>query len=143
MNREIKFRGKSSLCGTWLYGLLVRVGCMYYIAEENDFDTDGHHIKQIQDMPLDVERDTIGQFTGLTDKNGKSVYEGDIIMCIGQRKDNKGKKYLREVLFHNGSFCMTVPEYNMLSPLRDHIVDGKLWWEVIGNIYDNYNLLEE
>ena len=89
-----------------------------------------------------VVPETVGQFTGLYDKNGKEIYEGDILMCIGQREDNKRRKYLRKVLFKNGSFCMSVPEYNVDSTLYSHVVNGKLNWEVIGNIYDNPELME-
>ncbi|MBM6845130.1 YopX family protein, partial [Phocaeicola plebeius] len=77
------------------------------------------------------------------DKNGKEIYEGDILMCIGERNDNKGRKYYRKVLFNNGAFGMTVPEYKCISALCNHVVNGKLNWEVIGNIYDNTELLEE
>ena len=123
MNREIKFRGKSINSGKWVYAILHGFGMDLF----NEC----------------VNEDTIGQFTGLHDKNGKEIYEGDILMCIGQREDNKGRKYFRKVLFKNGSFCMSVPEYNMDSSLCGHVVNGKLNWEVIGNIYDNKELLEE
>ena len=89
-----------------------------------------------------VNKDTIGQFTGLCDKEGKEIYEGDILMCVGQRADNKGRKYSRKVLFKNGSFCMSVPEYNCDSPLHNHVVNVKLNWEVIGNIHDNPELMK-
>lgn len=131
MNREFKFRGKNKI--GWIYGVLSyvnirnkRILCIY----------DGY-------ADCIVNTDTIGQFTGLCDKNGKEIYEGDILMCIGQREDNKERKYLRKVLFKNGSFCMSVPEYGVNSSLYAHVVNGKLNWEVIGNIYDNPELMEE
>lgn len=131
MEREIKFRGKNKI--GWIYGVLSypninnkRIPCIY----------DGN-------ADCIVNTDSIGQFTGLQDKNGKDIYEGDILMCIGDRSDNKGKKYYRSVLFKHGSFCMTVPKYNCLSSLYSHVVDGRLLWEVVGNIYDNKDLLED
>lgn len=143
MNREIIFRGKSSVTNEWVYGSLVKCGNETHIIGFDEVDLDGHHIRYCSDRPVFTKQETIGQFTGLYDKNGKEIYEGDILMCLGQRKDNKGRKYIRKVSFKNGSFCMIVPEYNIYSCLNNHIVNWKLNWEVIGNIYDNKELLEE
>ena len=143
MNREIIFRGKSVVTNEWVYGSLVKVGNESHIVGFDEVDLDGHHIRFCSDRPVFTKQGTICQFTGLYDKNGKEIYEGDILMCIGQREDNKGRKYLRKILFKNGSFCMGIPEYNIDSYLNNHIVNGKLNWEVIGNIYDNKELLEE
>lgn len=142
MNREIIFRGKSSVTNEWVYGSLVKCGNENYIIGFDEVDLDGHHIRYYSDRPVFTKQETIGQFTGLYDKNGKEIYEGDILMCIGQREDNKWRKYFRKVLFKNGSFCINVPEYNVESYLHHHIVNGELGWEVIGNIYDNPELLE-
>ena len=143
MNREIIFRGKSSVTNEWVYGSLVKCGNENHIIGFDEVDLDGHHIRYCSDRPVFTKQGTIGQFTGLCDKNGKEIYEGDILMCIGQREDNKGRKYFRKVLFKNGSFCMSVPEYGVDSSLYAHLVNGKLNWEVIGNIYDNPELMEE
>lgn len=143
MSREIIFRGKSEVTNEWVYGSLVKVGNESHIAGFDEVDLDGHHLSYCSDRPVFTKQGTIGQFTGLCDNNGKEIYEGDILMCIGQREDNKGCKYLRKVLFKNGSFCMSVPEYGVNSSLYNHVVNGKLNWEVIGNIYDNPELMEE
>lgn len=144
MNREIKFRGKRSKDDEWVYGGLVyrlpkhpEIIINEYITHQNGECEDNFVFYQ------DIYEDTVGQFTGLQDKNGKEIYEGDILMCIGERNDNKGRKYYRKVLFDNGAFGMTVPEYKFISALCNHVVNGKLNWEVIGNIYDNPELLEE
>ena len=144
MNREIKFRGKRSKDDEWVYGGLVyrlpkhpEIIINEYITHQNGECEDNFVFYQ------DIYEDTEGQFTGLHDRNGEEIYEGDILMCIGDRSDNKGKKYYRSVLFKHGSFCMTVPEYNCLSSLYSHVVNGRLLWEIVGNIYDNKDLLEE
>ena len=68
------------------------------------------------------------QYTGLKDKNGKEIYEGDIL-------DNEGARQKYEVIFHNGCFCISQ------GGLGYHIFNEKKV-EVIGNIYENKDLLE-
>lgn len=149
MNREIKFRGKRLEDGEWVHGDLLHIcgGCVIYHGSSTESelmeDSSNLAIGLYMNEVSPVVTNTVGQFTGLCDKNGKEIYEGDILMCIGQREDNKERKYLRKVLFKNGSFCMSVPEYGVNSSLYAHVVNGKLNWEVIGNIYDNPELMEE
>ena len=149
MNREIIFRGKRLEDGEWVHGDLIHIGggCVIYHGSSTESelmeDSSNLAIGLYMNEVSPVVTNTVGQFTGLYDNYGKEIYEGDILMCIGQRKDNKGRKYFRKVSFKNGSFCMSVPEYNIDICLNNHIVNGKLNWEVIGNIYDNKELLEE
>lgn len=130
MNREIKFRGKS--IDEWVYGMLCKV---------NEGDTEhGEPIKyKIQTEEKEygeyvqcfiTDEKTIGQYTGLHDKNGKEIYEGDIIT-----NGDKNIKYIVE-------WCdagLKARQYNN----RSYI--GLKYWqdvlEVIGNIYDNPELL--
>ena len=118
--REILFRGKTEK-GEWIYGSyinsVVRAGAFGYIA--------GNNIVK----PIRVIRNTVGQFTGLTDKNGKKIFEGDIV-----RVDKDGDIF--EIMYcERGYFC----------------ANNDAWWEfidelgkieVIGNIHDNPELLE-
>ena len=131
--RKIVFRGKRTDTGEWVYGDLIQwEGGMVEIAPiERD------------NVQYTVKPDTVGQYTGLKDRNGTDVWEGDIVKTplldpifgdvLSDAFDNVA------ISFHNGSFV--VAYYNgrhkiYLQDLYDKI-------EVIGNIYDNPELLED
>lgn len=144
MTRQILFRAKhihamdsnEHLNGTWVHG---------YLSDENyiyDKSLNGEFL---------VDEDTICQYTGLTDKNGKKIFEGDILRGFQYPFCYYGEyNYYAEIIFQNCSF-MTYTHKNPSSCVRG-ISDGNIdlmegWvsedWEVIGNIYDNPELLEE
>jgi uncharacterized phage protein (TIGR01671 family) len=142
MNRGIKFRGKSVSTGKWLYGYLgeVKVKVLQSIYKEKVifenlewFNTDNFGYV-VNDYMVDEE--TIGQYTGLKDKNGTEIYEGDIVLQQGYN----GKKMPMVVRFENGAFIVG---YHKGSSTRKKpmLVSSKC--EVIGNIYDNSELLNE
>lgn len=137
MKREIKFGGKSIYDVEWLYGSLIKIEEDRYaiIPDLNDIEI-GNSIGIYEVDPI-----TIGQFTGLRDKNGIEIYEGDIIRW---RRD--GKLYL--VKFYAGMFYASVEELNKRVyggfPLHVLTVDEEDGYkcEVCGNIYDNSELLK-
>lgn len=133
MNREIIFRGKDFLKEEWVYGDLVKTKNCVAIKRTNG---DYFH-------PTQVSPNTVGQYTGLKDKDGREIYEGDILQYIGKRKDNMNKVYRRKVVFHEGMFALLSKELPAYSALNYHCMeDGRFAWSVIGNIHDNPELMK-
>ena len=124
MEREILFRGKRIDNGEWVEG--------NYIFE--DFDRVGiHQIGTI--IQCFVIPETVGQFTGLTDKNGVKIFEGDIV----RRFNGRGQEVMRYAVKWNTDCCMLVlmSEYTYLGEYdSDFTVFYGEDLEVIGNIYD-------
>ena len=124
--REILFRGKSTDTGAWVYG--------YYCGPFGDFDE--HEICDIADPTcsrVDVDPETVGQYTGLKDKNGKQIFEGDIVR--GRDALEKGLVVEGYIDYQYGSFCI-------VGDLMTHFRWMDYEVEVIGNIYDHKELLD-
>lgn len=114
--RTIKFRGKDEK-GNWHYGDLENspIGKFYRIHEYKD---NGYY-KGV----VDVDPETIGQFTGLAGKNGKPIYEGDIV-----RHDENGKCY--SIIYEEPMFRFA-PNDDFFAFLNHPEL-----LEVVGNIHD-------
>lgn len=135
--REIKFRGKRKDTDEWVYGDLVR-NVEGAFAVVPPYKMDMNNICS----DYEVSPETVGQFTGLHDTNGKEIYEGDILQYIGRGADIVGKIYYREVTFKEGSFCIYCKDLNIHSPISGYITNGVLGWDVVGNIHDTPELLK-
>lgn len=124
MKREIIFRGKRKDTGRWIEG--------GYIEWTDYKGNKWCQIVSSNGYNNDVIPETIGQFSGLHDKNGMEIYEGDIVYC-----SYKKKKYL--VSFENGCYVAKAPK-NKEGFVFSY---GREWseLEIIGNIHDNSELL--
>lgn len=139
----IKFRGKRIDNGEWVYGYLYELPlesgnvCMILttdnIHEDNSIEPQYHLAFTLWKDLFVVDSSTVGQYTGLKDKNGKKIYAGDIIRA--------GKeKTLLEVRFVRGVFAFLWngdldDEFPCNAPTQE-------WAEVVGNIHDNPKMIK-
>lgn len=141
--REILFRGKSINDNEWVFGDLIRnliydgrekemrIGDIYF---EHNGDIHGTAVYKV--IP-----ETVGQFTGLTDKNGKKIFEGDIVkgdLGLGYGDNENHIAYI-EYQEDGMSFCLVEileEDFGKCAEISDDL-------EVIGNIHDNPELFGE
>lgn len=134
--REILFRGKRFDNGQWVEGHLVvcKNNGRSFITELIEVDEDSW-------LYWEVDPATVGQYTGLTDKNGKKIFEGDIATLIYRGSLGYGETVNAKFIFTEGCFmAYRLDRKCLLSelPIRDISKDTEI--TVIGNIYDNPEL---
>lgn len=135
MSREIKFRGRRVDNGEWIFGSLLDGD----IIVAGPVDADGDYIGLGEWSSVDME--TVGQITGLKDRNCKEIFEGDILKIpdLYETPENTTTKYHYEaVVFDEGCFRSG----NSRIPLTDEWDYLRDESEVIGNVWDNPELLE-
>ena len=119
--REILFRGKRIDNGEWV---------------EGDFVHLPHGVVILANGYANIDPETVGQYTGLTDKNGVKIFEGDIITIPDSKK--MGLPALIRYDYVRATYEVSRSGYNPLS-----LIDAREFYEVIGNIHDNPELLKE
>ena len=142
--RTIRFRGQHALTGEWCYGY-------YCVQHMPDYDNDiPDRVTGYTKLPVlfndepgqnrggcywtEVKYNTVGQFTSLRDKNGRDIYEGDILRAGSE-------KALLEVRFVRGVFAFLWngdldDEFPCNAPTQE-------WAEVVGNIHDNPEMIKK
>lgn len=134
--REILFRGKRTDNGEWIEGLLARYNPKFETA----------NIVDEFELLVPAKAETVGQYTGLTDKNDKKIFEGDIVQYEDASADFEG--YHDDVFLNRGAVSFApwggVVFSNRQTVEMDDLFDSEtsIDAEVIGNIYDNPELLE-
>lgn len=153
MNREIKFRGKRTDTGEWVYGNLIKMdgsGSQSFIVPYCHGASTIPCVQLIAENLFPVEIETVGQCANLKDINGKSIYEGDILTCKDYPFQDEGEfNYNAEVFWSevDSQFCIELHCVNSKkSGISNGICEGLTErgteFEIIGNIWDNPELLE-
>lgn len=142
MNREIKFRGKRVNGGEWVYGMTISNGTIKRKINNIFFEV-------AENKWVGVLPETLGQYTGRKDKDGKEIYEGDILKTprgfIGQVVFGRAEEECRHKVFGRMVIdCYTTYGWIFVrgDGYRCAIDDELLEGEIIGNIHDNPELMK-
>lgn len=127
--REVIFRGKRTDNGEWVYGIPTKDELGETVIVENVFECGEYDCRGAE--CLCVDENSIGQYTGLTDKNGRKIFEGDIVR--GQFLFER--EILSVVAFKDGAFGLEwnrgkAKEFSAFTSMCN------IEYEIIGNIYD-------
>ena len=147
--REIKFRGKRIWTDEWIYGnLVIDKHGRNHIVPFAYFDEDGHHLSYDDDTdtPVFIMQESVGQFTGLHDKNGKEIYEGDrvkVVIIWNELNRDIKREFISSIVFCEHRGCYIFPNHSNVSLDDARQDDEIISLEVIGNIHENPELLEE
>jgi uncharacterized phage protein (TIGR01671 family) len=134
--REIKFRAFDIIGKKWVYGDLVH----------------NHKVTQTGVTPrvmvggYEVDPETVGQFTGLHDKNGKEIYEGDIVEMMRTPEKRRKCVSVRHIVKAVSVISWTFK--SLTKEVLSYCMDGFTDWhsfkfEVVGNIHDNPDMVQE
>ena len=126
--REIKFRGLRN--GEWVYGDLSQTYPKDFKPQITEWtEKEGGYY-----ATYPVRKETVGQFVGLLDKNGKEIYEGDIVKAVWYNSYGTEKSTTGEVRFNQLECHFDIGAKHWLKAFGKHL-------EIVGNIYENTELL--
>lgn len=129
--KPIEFRGKRKDNGKWVYGYYVYDGVSgksFIISEIEETEKEG--LARV--LMYEVIPETVGQYTGLKDRNGKKIFKGDVV---------KKTPYNLVVTFEDGAYIIKEP--TGFGQTRRHLYHVATDIEIIGNLYKNLELLKE
>lgn len=149
--REIKFRGLSTDGHGWLYGYLVKGNNSYLVTEESMQYAVVSHNDHASLSLFQVVPESVGQFTGLIDKNGEEVFDGDIVKLHAGHPSWIQNPF--EIVFQNHAFAFKQPDRKGSTAICVYLNDcvkaevitetSQDDWlvEVIGNVHEHPDLL--
>lgn len=135
--REILFRGKDSITKSWVYGALVQQQDDFLKEKAFIISYSNYQFGDFSEAVMhEVDPETVGQCTGLVDKNGKKIFERDILSIYNS------KAFLFVVEWNGNQYVLKCTT-NGVSDNILNVIESPEDVEVVGNIYDNPELIKE
>lgn len=156
----IKFRGQRKDNGEWFYGSLIELDGRCFIVTSGNGWHYRRYSKSVRDIGIkdvfEVVPETVGQFTGLLDREGKEIYGGDIVLwtrkhwyCPGNPDHNKDLKNRMHIYWNDKEYAFWTDMYDEKRcfgsgglSFEDERADRNIT-KIIGNIHESPELLEQ
>lgn len=142
MNREILFKAKRKDNGEWVEGSCVNISYMHSYIFTGKLDISNGYLDFSK---YSVDPETICQYTGLTDKNGRKIWENDIVTISAYSYSEPEDDYTGIVFYSEHFACWCLKDINhdsMELPICDCFGSYTTEIHYIGSIFDNADLLE-